>query len=157
MNSKKVTIGIISDTHGLLRKRAAEALKGSRLIIHAGDIDCPAVLDALKKIAPVVAVRGNMDRGAETGRLPEKEVAEIENHRLYVLHDEDGLDLDPATAGFSAVISGHTHQALIRDQNGVLFFNPGSAGPQRLGRPVTVGRLTLSNGKLAAEIIDIGD
>ena len=157
MSKKNVIIGIISDTHGLLRKRVAEALKGSRLIVHAGDIDCPEVLDALKKIAPLVAVKGNMDRGQWTESLPTNEVAEIENHLLYVLHDENRLDLDPAAAGFSAVISGHTHQPLLREQNGVLFFNPGSAGPRRPGKPVTVGRLTLAGDKRIPKIIDIDD
>jgi uncharacterized protein len=121
-------IGVISDTHGLLRPQAVAALQGSALIIHAGDVGDPNILDELRKIAPVVAVRGNVDHGAWAVRLPQSEMVEHDGVRLYVLHILEDLDLDPATAGFHAVITGHTHRPKMETRDGVLYFNPGSAG-----------------------------
>jgi putative phosphoesterase len=148
-------IGVISDTHGLLRPQAVAALRGCSAIIHAGDVGRPEILDELRRIAPVFAVRGNVDHGAWAMKLPETEIVEVEDCLLYVLHDLDALDLDPPTAGFRAVIAGHSHQPKIETRDGVLYFNPGSAGPRRFNLPVSVGRLTLSGGQLQAEIIHL--
>ena len=148
-------IGIISDTHGLLRPEAVAALRGSPLIIHAGDVGCPEILDELRRIAPVFAVRGNVDRGLWAMGLPETEIVEVEDCLLYVLHDLDALNLDPPTAGFRAVITGHSHQPRIETRDGVLYLNPGSAGPRRFHLPVSVGRLSLTGGELQAEIINL--
>jgi putative phosphoesterase len=149
------TIGVISDTHGLLRPQAVAALEGSALIIHAGDVGDPTILDDLRQIAPVVAVRGNVDRGAWADPLPLGEIVEHEGARLYVLHILEDLDLDPPTAGFHAVISGHSHKPKMERKDGVLYFNPGSAGPRRFDLPVSVGRLTLADGKLRGEIVHL--
>ncbi len=148
-------IGVISDTHGLLRPQAVAALRGSPLIIHAGDVGRPEILDELRRIAPVFAVRGNVDHGAWAMKLPETEIVQVEDRLLYVLHDLNALDLDPPTAGFRAVITGHSHLPKIETRNGVLYFNPGSAGPRRFKLPVSVGRLMLSGGELQAEIIHL--
>jgi uncharacterized protein len=148
-------IGVISDTHGLLRPQAVAALRGCSAIIHAGDVGRPEILDELRRIAPVFAVRGNVDHGAWAMKLPETEIVEVEDCLLYVLHDLDALDLDPPTAGFRAVIAGHSHQPKIETRDGVLYFNPGSAGPRRFNLPVSVGRLTLSSGQLQAEVIHL--
>jgi hypothetical protein len=147
------TIGVISDTHGLLRPEAVTALQGSALIIHAGDVGTPNILDELRRIAPVVAVRGNVDRGAWADRLPQSEIVEHDGVRLYVLHILDELDLDPPTAGFHAVISGHSHKPKIESKDGVLYFNPGSAGPRRFKLPISVGRLLLGDDTVTGEII----
>jgi putative phosphoesterase len=146
-------IGVISDTHGLLRPQAVAALQGSALIIHAGDVGRPEILDDLRRIAPVVAVRGNVDRDAWANRLPMSEIVEHEGVRLYVLHILEDIDLDPPTAGFQAVITGHTHRPKIETKDRVLYFNPGSAGPRRFDLPVSVGRLSIANGKLAGELV----
>jgi putative phosphoesterase len=146
-------IGVISDTHGLLRPQAVAALRGSALIIHAGDVGRPEILDELRKIAPVVAVRGNVDRDAWAERLPQSEIVEHEGARLYVLHILEELDLDPHTAGFDAVITGHTHRPRMESKDGVLYFNPGSAGPHRFDLPVSVGRLSVVDGKLRGELV----
>ena len=146
-------IGVISDTHGLLRPQAVEALRGSSLIIHAGDVGAPEILDALRRIAPVFAVRGNVDRGTWANALPESEIVEVADGLIYVLHDIGALALDPPTAGFRAVIYGHSHQPKSERRDGVLYFNPGSAGPRRFSLPVSVGRLTVSGNAIEAEII----
>jgi len=148
-------IGVISDTHGLLRPEALEALRGSDLLIHAGDVGDPKVLDELRRIAPVVAVRGNIDTGGWAMTLPEYEVVEREGVSIYVLHDVNQLDLDPVAAGLQAIISGHSHKPAIRTLHGVLYLNPGSAGPRRFKLPVTVARLHLSAGKLTAEHVEL--
>ncbi|MBV8754542.1 MAG: metallophosphoesterase family protein [Hyphomicrobiales bacterium] len=146
-------IGVISDTHGLLRPQAMEALQGSAQIIHAGDVGRPEILDELRRIAPVVAVRGNVDRGAWADQLPVSEIVEHDGVLLYVLHILEDLDLDPSTAGFRAVITGHTHRPKMETKNGVLYFNPGSAGPRRFDLPVSVGRLSIVDGKLTGELV----
>jgi uncharacterized protein len=146
-------IGVISDTHGLLRPQAVAALQGSALIIHAGDVGRPEILDQLRRMVPVVAVRGNVDRDAWADRLPMSEIVEHDGVRLYVLHILEDLDLDPPTAGFHAVITGHTHRPKIETRDGVLYFNPGSAGPRRFDLPVSVGRLSMTDGKLSAELV----
>jgi putative phosphoesterase len=148
-------IGVISDTRGLLRPQAVAALRGCPVIIHAGDVGQPEILDELRRIAPVFAVRGNVDFGPWAMKLPETETVEVGDCRLFVLHDLNALDLDPHAAGFRAVITGHSHQPKIETKDGVLYFNPGSAGPRRFNLPVSVGRLTLSGAELKAEIINL--
>ena len=148
-------VGVISDTHGLLRPEAIKALEGVSLIIHAGDVGPSVVIDRLKNIAPVVAVRGNTDREGQAGRLPLTEVVEIGEVLLYVLHDLGRLDLDPAVSGFSAVISGHSHEPAIENRKNVLFLNPGSAGPRRFSLPVSVALLRIKNNSLKPEIITL--
>jgi putative phosphoesterase len=150
-----MVIGVISDTHGLLRPEALAALRGCNPILHAGDIGSADVLEQLRRLAPVFAVRGNNDRERWAELLPETEVVDVQNFRLYLLHDLHTLDLDPAAAGFHAVISGHSHRAKIEEKQGVLYFNPGSAGPRRFRLPVSIGRLTLSKRKLRGEIIEL--
>jgi putative phosphoesterase len=148
-------IGVISDTHGLLRPEALRALAGADLIVHAGDIGSPEVLDALRAVAPLVAVRGNNDRGAWASALPETEVVEAGGRSLYVLHDVKELDLDPRAAGFDAVIAGHSHQPRIDRRDGVLYLNPGSAGPRRFRLPIAVARLEVDAARLDAEIVQL--
>jgi len=149
-------IGVISDTHGLLRPEALAALEGSDTIIHGGDVGDAAILERLAEIAPVFAVRGNTDRGAYAERLPHDELVRIEQRMIYVLHDLGELELDPPTAGFDVVVSGHTHRPLIEWREGVLYLNPGSAGPRRFNLPITLARLTLHAGQLETEIVDLG-
>ena len=146
------TVGVIADTHGLVR---LAALQGSMLIIHAGDIGAPDVLSALAAIAPVVAVRGNNDRGAWAEALPETVTVEVGACRLYVLHDVQSLALDPQAAGLHAVIAGHSHRPLVVERQGVLFVNPGSAGRRRFKLPVTVARLSIAAQALQAELITL--
>ncbi len=148
-------IGIISDTHGLLRPEALTALRGSEHILHAGDIGAPEIIPELEKIAPVTAIRGNVDRDAWTKRFPETEAVELAGVHFYIIHDVNALDLDPQAAGFAAVISGHSHQPKQELINGVLYFNPGSAGPKRFKLPVTVGRLEIIDRKVSSRIIDL--
>jgi putative phosphoesterase len=148
-------LGIISDTHGLLRPEAEEALRGVDLIIHAGDVGHPEVLSKLKRIAPVFAVRGNVDTAPWTHELPTTTVVEAGNATFYVLHVLDHLDLRPEAAGFHFVISGHTHQPMQRERNGVIYLNPGSAGPRRFHLPVTLARLDLANHPWKAEFVEL--
>jgi putative phosphoesterase len=150
-----MTVGVISDTHGLLRTEAAEALRGCELILHAGDLGSAAVLRDLKRIAPVVAVRGNVDEETWAKRLRAVEVADFQGKVFYILHRIAELDLKPKVAGMDAVIFGHSHKAIIEWQDGVLFFNPGSAGPRRFSLPVTVGKIEIVDGELRPEIIEI--
>jgi putative phosphoesterase len=137
-------VGLISDTHGLLRDEAVQALEGADLIIHAGDVGNPEILDALKKLAPVVAVRGNVDTGDWAAALPQTAIAEAVAALIYVLHDLNELDLNPAAAGFQMVVSGHSHHPAQTERNGVLYVNPGSAGPRRFKLPVTLARVDLA-------------
>jgi uncharacterized protein len=157
MSTKAVTIGVISDTHGLLRREALEALRESDYLIHAGDIGDPGILKKLTAIAPVTAIRGNVDREHWARKVPETEVLEVEGVLIYVLHDLKTLDLKPETAGFGAVISGHTHIPKQETKQGVLYFNPGSAGPKRFRLPITVGKLILGAGKIRGEIVRIAE
>jgi putative phosphoesterase len=146
-------VGVISDTHGLMRDEAIAALQGSELIIHAGDIGTPAVLERLRAIAPVHAVRGNNDRDGWARSLPLTEVVEIGTHQVYLLHDLSELDSDPAAAGFAAVITGHSHKPVAETREGVLYLNPGSAGPRRFRLPIAVARLRVSPAGLEHEIM----
>jgi uncharacterized protein len=148
-------VGLISDTHGLLRRQALDALRGSDLIVHAGDVGSAEIITALEAIAPVVAVRGNTDVEAWARSLPETAVAEAGDVSIYVLHDLQALDLDPAKAGFSLVVTGHTHKPLKLERGGVLFVNPGSAGPRRFSLPITVARLDLRQAPWGVEFIDL--
>jgi putative phosphoesterase len=138
-------VGLISDTHGLLRQEALDALQGCDLIIHAGDVGDPQILETLKTVAPVVAVRGNVDTQAWTTVLPETAVVEAGHFTIYVLHDIHQLDLDPAAAGFHFVISGHSHKPGERERDGVRYINPGSAGPRRFTLPISLARLDVSD------------
>jgi putative phosphoesterase len=146
-------IGIISDTHGLLRPEAQRALSGVQLIIHAGDVGAPEILTQLKTIAPVFAVRGNVDTQPWAHELPLTTVVEIAGFNFYVLHNLHDLDLKPQAAGFDAVISGHTHQAEQRHDGGVLFLNPGSAGPRRFQLPVTLALLEITRKPWKVELV----
>jgi len=148
-------VGVISDTHGLIRPEALERLRGSDLIVHCGDIGAPVVLDALGAIAPVRAVRGNNDRGPWASTLPVDEVIEVGIHTLYVIHDLAQLSLEPAAAGFAAVLSGHSHRPCVEKRKGVLFINPGSAGPRRFSLPVAVAQLVLGPERCDGTIIEI--
>ena len=148
-------IGVISDTHGLLRPEAVEALRGSEHILHAGDIGAPEIIPELRKIAPVTAIRGNVDTQAWARSFAETEVVELGGLDIYILHDANAIDLNPKAAGFAVVISGHSHKPKQAMKNGVLYFNPGSAGPRRFNLPISVGRLEIVDGKVSAEILEI--
>jgi putative phosphoesterase len=148
-------IGLISDTHGLLRQEALTALKGSDLIIHAGDIGKGEIIDQLRALAPVVAVRGNVDKGAWADMLPMTAVAETRPAKIYVLHDIQQLDIDPAAAEFDIVVSGHSHKPSHTERSGVMYLNPGSAGPRRFKLPITVARLEVRRLPWRVEFIDL--
>lgn len=148
-------VGLVSDTHGLLRPEVIPALEGCRLILHAGDVGGPGILEALRRVAPVRAVRGNTDGGAFGASLPLTQVVEVGGHALYMIHIPYDLDLDPAAAGFSAVVSGHTHRPTVEERDGVLFVNPGSCGPRRFDLPVTVARMTVGGEGLSVRLIPI--
>jgi uncharacterized protein len=155
MTEKPATLGVISDTHGLLRPEAVEALRGSDRILHAGDVGIPEILEALAQIAPVTAIRGNVDTDAWARALPATEVVEAGGVSIYMLHDLGQLDLKPEAAGFRVVVYGHSHQPEIEEKNGVLYLNPGSAGPRRFRLPVSVGRLTIALGSVRAELMEL--
>ena len=148
-------IGVISDTHGLLRPEAIAALRDSDRILHAGDVGNPEILERLRELAPVTAIRGNVDRGPWADTLPTTEVIEVDGVSLYMIHDLAQLDLKPETAGFRIVIYGHSHQPKIEEKNGVLYFNPGSAGPRRFHLPVSVGTIEIEKRKLKGAIINL--
>jgi putative phosphoesterase len=154
---RSVVVGIISDTHGLLRPEALQALRGSDHLIHAGDVGDPQILTELGRLAPLTAIRGNIDRDAWANRLPETEALEIAGKSFYILHDRNQLDLDPQAAGFAAVISGHSHKPSVETIKNVLYLNPGSAGPRRFKLPITVGRITITGDQLSPEIITLID
>jgi putative phosphoesterase len=148
-------IGVISDTHGLLRTEAIDALAGVEHILHAGDVGGIEILDRLRAIAPVTAIRGNVDGFGPCAALPETEVIELGGVFLYMLHDLNALDLDPVAAGMAAVIYGHSHQPQIEERKGVLYFNPGSAGPRRFSLPVSLGFLDIADGKATATLNEL--
>lgn len=150
-----VIVGVIADTHGLLRPQALDLLRGSEHIIHAGDIGAPEIVPALEQVAPVTAIRGNIDRQAWAQCFPETEVVELAGLHIYIIHDVEVLDLNPKAAGFAAVISGHSHRPRQQLKDGVLYFNPGSAGPRRFTLPVTMGRLEISKGNVKGEILNL--
>ena len=146
-------VGVISDTHGLLRPQAFEALRGSEHIIHAGDIGAPEIISELRKIAPVTAIRGNVDVQTWAREFPETEVVELAGISVYVIHDVHALDLDPKAGGFNVIISGHSHKPSQEYRNGVLYLNPGSAGPRRFNLPISVAKLWIEKGGVRAEIV----
>ncbi len=148
-------VGVVSDTHGLVRPEALEALRGAELIIHAGDIGGPEVIDELRRVAPVVAVRGNNDRGAWAEAFAEYEAVEVGGTFVYVLHDLNEIDVNPSAAGFRVVVSGHSHRPVAEERRGVLYLNPGSAGPRRFKLPVTLARLRVTGDEAAAEIVKL--
>ncbi len=148
-------IGVISDTHGLLRPEAIEALRGVEHILHAGDVGDSSILDSLRSMAPVTAIRGNIDVDGPCSQLPATEVITLHGHTFYILHDRHALDLDPGAAGFSAVISGHSHKPLVEWRNGVLYMNPGSAGPRRFSLPVSIGLLTIGADGLQPRLVTL--
>lgn len=148
-------VGLISDTHGLLRREALDFLAGSDRIVHAGDIVDPAILDRLGEIAPLTAVRGNNDRGAWTRRVPETAVLEIEGISIYVLHDLAQLGVDPRMAGHRVVVAGHSHRPKVEERNGVLYVNPGSAGPRRFTLPICAGELRVAAGEVTARWVSL--
>jgi putative phosphoesterase len=155
MTSPALDIGVISDTHGLLRPEVVEELRGSNLIVHAGDVGKPHILDELRALAPLVAVRGNVDHGRWAEALPLREVVEAGPLLLYVLHEMEHLDLDPAAAEFAAVITGHTHRPHAETRNGILYLNPGSVGPRRFRLPVTMARLRVRGSTLEHRLIEL--
>ena len=149
-------VGVISDTHGLLRPEAVATLRGVDYILHAGDVGKAEILDQLGQIAQVTAIRGNVDLNGRCGRLPETELVELGGLSIYMLHDRLALDLDPVAAGIAAVVFGHSHQPLIEWVKGVLYFNPGSAGPRRFSLPVSLGFLEISKTGIEARLETIG-
>ena len=154
--SSAIVVGLISDTHGLLRPEALDALQGSDLIVHAGDIGDPRILGELARLAPVTAVRGNVDTANWTRSIRETEAIEVgASTRLYVLHRIEDLGVDPAAAGFHAVIFGHSHKAETRWKDGVLYVNPGSAGPRRFSLPISVARLLVEGETLSVELVEL--
>jgi len=153
--AEPILIGVISDTHGLLRPEALAALRGSEHIIHAGDVGAPEILETLATLAPLTAIRGNIDKAAWARKMAETEVLEIGGISIYVLHDMGRLDLKPGAAGFQVVVSGHSHVPRQETRDGVLYFNPGSAGPRRFKLPVSVGRLIVDGGNVRGEIVTI--
>jgi putative phosphoesterase len=154
-SATEIVVGVISDTHGPIRPQALDALRRADLLIHAGDIGDPEVLENLRALAPLTVVRGNIDHDAWATRIPPTEVVEVDGRSIYVLHDLSQLDLDPVAAGFAAVVSGHSHQPSIQRREGVLYLNPGSAGPRRFKLPITVARIKVTHGDLRAEIVEL--
>ena len=148
-------VGLISDTHGLLRLEAKAFLCGCDCIIHGGDIGAPAILEELAALAPVTAVRGNNDKGAWAKRLHDTELLQIGEVHVYAIHDLAQLDVDPTAIGVSAVVSGHSHMPVVRERNGVLFVNPGSAGPRRFKLPIAVAELIISGKSVSARIVEL--
>ena len=155
LSEREIVVGVISDTHGLLRPEAVAALRGSDLIIHAGDVGNPDVIKELTGIAPTRVVRGNVDKGDWAAMLPMFELVDVGERLLYVLHEISQLDIEPAAAGFAAVVFGHSHQPVIEMREGVLFLNPGSAGPRRFKLPITVARVGISGARMRPEIVEL--
>lgn len=152
---KKTTIGILSDTHGLVRPEVEAALAGCDQILHAGDVGDARVLHRLRQIAPVVAVRGNMDYGSWSNSLPAKELVDIEGVLFYIMHDLNHLDLDPLSVGIHVVVSGHTHEPELFQKAGIYYLNPGSAGHRRHNHPISIARVQVADGKAMPQIIHI--
>jgi putative phosphoesterase len=148
-------VGVVSDTHGLLRPELLPLLQGVDAILHAGDVGNPEILDALRAIAPVTAIRGNVDVAGPCALLPETEVVEFDGLLVYMIHSRQDLDLNPEAAGMAVVVSGHSHQPSVQVHRGVLFLNPGSCGPRRFSLPVTFALLTVDGGKASAEIVPV--
>ena len=147
-------IGVISDTHGLLRPEAVAALRGVEHILHAGDVGDSAILDTLREIAPVTAIRGNVDVSGACAKLPATDVVELGGKLFYLVHSVHDLDINPVAAGVAMVVSGHSHKASVQVWDGVIYFNPGSAGPRRFSLPVTVGFVTVEDG-VEASVLEL--
>jgi len=152
---RHVVVGVISDTHGLVRPEAVAALRGSDLIIHAGDVGAPAVIEALRRLAPTFVVRGNNDTGPWAAELPETARVEVGGIRFHVLHEIAHLGLDPSAAGIGAVVYGHSHRPSVERRDGVLYLNPGSAGPRRFKLPVSIARVRVSQRRAEPEIVEL--
>jgi len=148
-------IGVISDTHGLMRPEALRALQGAEHILHAGDVGDPAILDALRAIAPVTAIRGNIDEGGPCSHLPSTELVELGGRSIYMLHDVKKIDLNPEAAGIAAVVFGHSHKPFLEWRRGLLFLNPGSAGPRRFELPVTFAWLKIEANEVSARVVPL--
>jgi hypothetical protein len=155
MSDSGIRVGVISDTHGLLRPEALVALRGCDHILHAGDVGDASILESLRRIAPVTAIRGNIDQRGLCAALPATETVVLDGHLLYLVHSIDDLDLNPAAAGIAAVVYGHSHQAAIYWERDVLYFNPGSAGPRRFGLPITLGVLECTSTGLRPQILSL--
>jgi hypothetical protein len=153
--TKLLTIGVISDTHGLLRPEALTALTGSDHILHAGDVGDPAILDRLRALAPLTAIRGNIDTSGPCAALPPTESVELAGRLFYLVHSIHDFDLNPKAAGIDVVVSGHSHRAGVETRDGVLYLNPGSAGPRRFNRPITLATITISDGVLSTRILTL--
>ena len=154
-SEREIVVGVISDTHGLMRPQAVAALQGADLIIHAGDVGNPDIIKELAGIAPTHVVRGNIDTGSWATSLPMTELVEVGERRFFVLHQIAQLDFEPADVGFAAVVFGHSHQPLIETRQGVLFLNPGSAGPRRFRLPITLARVGVAGARMRPEIIEL--
>jgi len=150
-----VLVGVISDTHGLMRPEAIAALRGADLIIHAGDVGKPEVIDPLRAVAPLFLIRGNVDTQPWAAKLPETLIVEVGDLKFHVLHDIAQLDVEPVSAGFAAVVFGHSHRPSIETRSGVVYVNPGSAGPRRFRLPVSVARIRVSGQRIEPEIVDL--
>lgn len=148
-------IGVISDTHGLLRAKAVAALEAVDHILHAGDVGADSILDTLKKIAPLTAIRGNVDTRGRCGGLPPTEIVEFGGKAFYLIHSERDLDIKPEAAGVNAVIYGHSHRPSIEERQGVLYINPGSAGPRRFTLPITLALIEIDDGRLSCVIVEV--
>ena len=148
-------VGLLSDTHGLLRPEAKAFLRGSDFIVHAGDVCDPAILDDLAAIAPVTAVRGNCDQGPWAGRIPETAILRVGGIQIYVIHELGRLELEPGALGIRVVVSGHSHKPKVEDRDGVLLVNPGSCGPRRFRLPVAVGELIIAGGRVSARTVEL--
>jgi len=150
-----IRVGLISDTHGLLRPQAVAALQGSNFIVHGGDIGDAAVLDALRAIAPLTVVRGNNDREPWAARIPETDFLQVAGVLVYAIHDLSQIDIDPAAAGVRVVVSGHSHKPKVEERGGVLYVNPGSAGPRRFKLPIAVAELVVTGDAVTARIVEL--
>jgi putative phosphoesterase len=154
-STQPLTIGVISDTHGLLRHEAIQALIGVDHILHAGDVGDPLILDKLRWIAPLTAIRGNVDHVGICSHLPASDVVELGGCLFYLMHSLLDLDIEPLVAGIAVVVCGHTHRAEVKEKNGVLYLNPGSIGPRRFDLPITLAKVTVAEGSLHAEIVEL--
>lgn len=153
--SKGLIVGVISDTHGLLRPEAIEALAGADHILHAGDVGDPGILDRLRAIAPLTAIRGNVDVSGICSTLPATEAVELGSRLFYLVHSVHDLDINPVVAGVAVVVSGHSHRPEVQERAGVIYLNPGSAGPRRFDLPVTIATVTLADGTVRAQIVTL--
>ena len=151
----EIRVGLISDTHGLLRPRALDAMRGSDHIVHAGDIGDGAIIEALERIAPVTAIRGNNDVAAWAAKLRDDAIVTLGGTRIYVIHDVNAIAIDLLAQRIDVVVAGHSHRPLVRERDGIVFVNPGSAGPRRFSLPISVGELVLSASGVRARLVTV--